>query len=80
VCGTWGLLSITKSPDGAQAAVDADVLDFLPELLNSRDAEVSQRTSEILRTLATHGFASGHSHWELDCLRRSENANYTFGL
>ncbi|KAJ7479057.1 armadillo-type protein [Mycena latifolia] len=48
------LQSITKSADGAQAAVEAKVLDFIPELLGSRNVRIRTWTCEILAHLAEH--------------------------
>ena len=47
---------ISKSPEGAQAIVDADVFDVFPELLDSQDVEVRKWTAKMLETLAGHDF------------------------
>jgi hypothetical protein len=47
---------IAKSPEGAQAIVNANVFDVFPELFNSRAADVRKWTAEILGTLAEHDF------------------------
>ncbi|KAJ7479098.1 armadillo-type protein [Mycena latifolia] len=48
------LRCITQSADGAQAAVDAKILDFIPELLGSRSIRIRLWTCETLARLADH--------------------------
>ncbi|KAJ7140612.1 armadillo-type protein [Mycena epipterygia] len=48
------LALIIKSPEGAQAAVDANALDDVTTLLESRNAEVRSWTCEMLGELALH--------------------------
>ncbi|KAJ7478415.1 armadillo-type protein [Mycena latifolia] len=48
------LYHITASPDGAQAALDANVLECLPPLLESPDPEVCGWTRNLLQRLAHH--------------------------
>jgi hypothetical protein len=47
---------IAKSPEGAQAIVNADVFDVFPDLLDSQDVEVRKWTGAMLETLARHDF------------------------
>jgi hypothetical protein len=47
---------LAADAEGAQAIVDADVMDYLPELLNSLDADVRKWTAESLEPLARHDF------------------------
>jgi hypothetical protein len=47
---------IAKSPNGAQAVVNADVFEVFPELLDSQDVEVRKWTPKMLETLAGHDF------------------------
>jgi hypothetical protein len=48
------LNEVARSSNGAQAVVDADVFDFLPELLRSRRADIRHRTAGLLGTLAKY--------------------------
>jgi hypothetical protein len=59
VSAQQALNRIVESPEGAQAVVDAKLLDFLPGLRDSRRAEVRKWTAEILEALVSHGFAFG---------------------
>jgi hypothetical protein len=56
VGATRALDCIAQSLDGAQAVVDADVFDSLPELFQSPSAQVRQGTAIIFRTLAKYDF------------------------
>jgi hypothetical protein len=48
---------IAECPEGAQAVVDADVFDVLPDLMrNSPNAIVRYRAANTLETLATRDF------------------------
>ncbi|KAJ7142059.1 armadillo-type protein [Mycena crocata] len=50
----YSLSHIVRSPDGAQTVVDAKVLDFAPELLESSHKLVQLYTCRMLGRLATH--------------------------
>jgi hypothetical protein len=56
VSAQGALNGIAKSPEGAQAIINADVFDVFPELFDSQDADVRKWTAEILGTLAGHDF------------------------
>ncbi|KAJ7479164.1 armadillo-type protein [Mycena latifolia] len=45
---------IALSPKGAQAVVDANMLDFVRELLDSPDKQICRRTCQILEHLVCH--------------------------
>jgi hypothetical protein len=49
------LYRIATSPEGAQAAVDANVLECVAELLESLNKEVRNWTRYMLEELARHG-------------------------
>ncbi|KAJ6545643.1 armadillo-type protein [Mycena capillaripes] len=51
---TQALYRITTSREGAQAAMDANVLDYMAELLSSPNISVQKWTCDILRELARH--------------------------
>ncbi|KAJ6575931.1 hypothetical protein DFH09DRAFT_1078292 [Mycena vulgaris] len=46
---------IAKSPEGAQAVVDADVLDFVDHFLKELNTLVQRETCKMPRALASHG-------------------------
>ncbi|KAJ7458077.1 armadillo-type protein [Mycena latifolia] len=48
-----------KSPEGAQAALDADILECVLQLIGSPGSEVRQRTWDILEELAHHESTAG---------------------
>ncbi|KAJ6522630.1 armadillo-type protein [Mycena vulgaris] len=50
------LCSIAKSPEGAQAVVDAGVLDSVNYLLDSFSLPLQRKACKILGALASHGF------------------------
>jgi hypothetical protein len=62
VSAQGALNRIAESPEGAQAIFNADVFGVFPKLLDSRLAKVRERTAEMIRTLATHGFVFEEPH------------------
>ena len=54
VTAARALTQIARSPEGAHAVVDADVLDALPERLKSENKDVRECTGVIFATLASH--------------------------
>ncbi|KAJ6527583.1 armadillo-type protein [Mycena vulgaris] len=53
-CATDALDEISQWPDGAQAAVDAKVLDYMATLLGSSEARICQYTCFLVGKLAMH--------------------------
>ncbi|KAJ7479218.1 hypothetical protein FB451DRAFT_1172332 [Mycena latifolia] len=51
---THNLDRIASSPQGTQAVVDANMLDFAPDLLGSPNPEVRKWTCQMLEKLAHH--------------------------
>ncbi|KAJ7037105.1 armadillo-type protein [Mycena alexandri] len=56
---TYALGVIAEWPDSAQAAVDARILDYLPELLETSNNEVRRLTCTVLGNLAHHEVTVG---------------------
>jgi hypothetical protein len=54
VTAARALTQIARSPEGAQAVVDANVLDVLPERLNSENKDVRECIGLMLAALASH--------------------------
>jgi hypothetical protein len=48
------LCRVSRSSKGAQAAMDANVLKWVPKLLESENAEIRMWTSDMLEVLARH--------------------------
>ncbi|KAJ6545275.1 armadillo-type protein [Mycena capillaripes] len=70
---TQALCRITTSPEGAQAAVDANVLKCVAELLSSPNATVREGTHGILEELVRHENTTSPAVGQLVSLLRDGN-------
>ncbi|KAJ6545300.1 armadillo-type protein [Mycena capillaripes] len=70
---TQALCRITTSPEGAQAAVDAKVLECVVKLLSSPNATVREGTHGILEELVRHENTTSPAVGQLVSLLRDEN-------
>ncbi|KAJ7479308.1 armadillo-type protein [Mycena latifolia] len=76
----WALKSISKSLEAAQAAIAANVLDSVPDLLRCSNAEVCEWTCKVLGELAVHDSIRGAMVTlcpQFVSLLRDENLNVT---
>ncbi|KAJ7479220.1 armadillo-type protein [Mycena latifolia] len=76
---THNLDRIASSPQGAQAVVDANMLDFVPDLLGSPNPEVRKWTCQMLEKLAHHKSTMMVVLKELVSLLRAENPSAVVG-